>query len=73
MFTTKAIRHKWNERGRWRAGMSPDRDWSNRLGGGMLSRMATLPETIQKHVNAGRRHRYVGEVVYMFAFDVATR
>ena len=33
--------------------------------------MATTPETIQKHVVAGRRNRYVGEVVYMFAFDVA--
>jgi hypothetical protein len=27
--------------------------------------------TIQKSVFAGRRHRYIGEVVYMFAFDVA--
>src|SRR6188474_614464 len=33
--------------------------------------MVTTPETIQKHVVAGRRNRYVGEVVYMFAFDVA--
>ena len=33
--------------------------------------MAAGTETIQKHVNAGRRNRYVGEVVYMFAFDVA--
>ena len=32
--------------------------------------MATTPETIQKNIIA-RRHRYVGEVVYMFAFDVA--
>jgi hypothetical protein len=33
--------------------------------------MATAPETIQKNVIAARRNRYVGEVVYMFAFDVA--
>ena len=33
--------------------------------------MATTPETIQKNVVATRRNRYVGEVVYMFAFDVA--
>lgn len=33
--------------------------------------MATAPETIQKHVIAGRRSRYIGEVVYMYAFDVA--
>ena len=33
--------------------------------------MTAAPETIHKHVNAGRRNRYVGEVVYMFAFDVA--
>lgn len=33
--------------------------------------MTGAPETIQKHVVAGRRNRYVGEVVYMFAFDVA--
>ncbi len=33
--------------------------------------MATAPGTIQKNVVAARRNRYVGEVVYMFAFDVA--
>lgn len=33
--------------------------------------MAVAPETIHKNVIAGRRNRYVGEVVYMFAFDVA--
>jgi hypothetical protein len=33
--------------------------------------MATGAETIQKNVIAARRNRYVGEVVYMFAFDVA--
>ncbi len=33
--------------------------------------MAAVPGTIQKNVIAGRRNRYVGEVVYMFAFDVA--
>ena len=33
--------------------------------------MATAAETIQKNVIAARRNRYVGEVVYMFAFDVA--
>jgi len=33
--------------------------------------MATATETIQKNVIAARRNRYVGEVVYMFAFDVA--
>jgi len=33
--------------------------------------MATTPGTIQKNVVAARRNRYVGEVVYMFAFDVA--
>jgi len=33
--------------------------------------MATAQETIQKNVIAGRRNRYVGEAVYMFAFDVA--
>ena len=33
--------------------------------------MATAPGTIQKNVVATRRNRYVGEVVYMFAFDVA--
>src|SRR5215212_1148830 len=32
--------------------------------------MAVASETIQKNVVA-TRHRYVGEVVYMFAFDVA--
>src|SRR3954465_1223015 len=38
----------------------------------MLLRMALgNTETIQKHVVAGRRNRYVGEVVYMYAFDVA--
>jgi hypothetical protein len=33
--------------------------------------MAAAPETIQKNVIAARRNRYVGEVVYMYAFDVA--
>src|SRR5688572_20549394 len=33
--------------------------------------MATAPGTIHKNVVAARRNRYVGEVVYMFAFDVA--
>ena len=33
--------------------------------------MNATPETIQKTIVAGRRNRYVGEVVYMFAFDVA--
>ena len=33
--------------------------------------MATGAETIHKNIIAGRRNRYVGEVVYMFAFDVA--
>jgi len=33
--------------------------------------MANGTETIHKHVVAGRRNRYVGEVVYMYAFDVA--
>jgi hypothetical protein len=33
--------------------------------------MATAPETIHKNVVATRRNRYVGEVVYMYAFDVA--
>jgi hypothetical protein len=35
------------------------------------SHMAIAAETIQKHVVAARRQRYVGEVVYMYAFDVA--
>ena len=33
--------------------------------------MATAPETIQKNIIAARRGRYVGEVVYMYAFDLA--
>ena len=33
--------------------------------------MAVIQETIHKNVIAGRRDRYVGEVVYMYAFDVA--
>ena len=33
--------------------------------------MNATPETIPKTVAAPRRSRYVGEVVYMFAFDVA--
>ena len=33
--------------------------------------MNATPETIPKTVAAARRQRYVGEVVYMFAFDVA--
>lgn len=33
--------------------------------------MNAAAETIQKNVIATRRHRYVGEVVYMYAFDVA--
>jgi hypothetical protein len=33
--------------------------------------MTTAQETIHKNVIAGRRNRYVGEVVYMYAFDVA--
>lgn len=33
--------------------------------------MASAPETIQKNVVAARRNRYVGEVVYIYAFDVA--
>lgn len=36
-----------------------------------LPSMKAAPETIQKNVVAGRRNRYVGEVIYMFAFDVA--
>src|SRR5687767_15928684 len=37
----------------------------------LFSAMASVAETIQKNVVAGRRNRYVGEVVYMYAFDVA--
>jgi hypothetical protein len=33
--------------------------------------MAAGVETIQKNIVAARRNRYVGEVVYMYAFDVA--
>ena len=33
--------------------------------------MTTAAETFPKNTIAGRRNRYVGEVVYMFAFDVA--
>ncbi len=33
--------------------------------------MATAQETIHKNIIAGRRNRYVGEVVYLYAFDVA--
>ena len=33
--------------------------------------MKTTAETIQKNIIVTRRNRYVGEVVYMFAFDVA--
>ncbi len=33
--------------------------------------MGADTETVHKHVHAGNRNRYVGEVVYMFAFDVA--
>jgi hypothetical protein len=33
--------------------------------------MATATDTIQKSITAGRRNRYVGEVVYLFAYDVA--
>src|SRR5436190_16154305 len=33
--------------------------------------MTTMTETIQKSVIATRPQRYVGEVVYMYAFDVA--
>ena len=37
----------------------------------LLRAMASAAETIQKNVVASRRNRYVGEVVYMYAFDVA--
>jgi hypothetical protein len=33
--------------------------------------MKTAPETSPRNIIAARRNRYVGEVVYMFAFDVA--
>ncbi len=33
--------------------------------------MATATENTQKNIIAGRRNRYVGEVVYLFAYDVA--
>ena len=33
--------------------------------------MKAAAETIQKNIIAARRNRYVGEIVYMYAFDVA--
>lgn len=36
-----------------------------------LVAMAATSHAIQKDISTSRRHRYVGEVVYMFAFDVA--
>lgn len=33
--------------------------------------MAAISQAVQKDLLARRKHRYVGEVVYMFAFDVA--
>ena len=37
----------------------------------IFGRMNRTAETIQKNIIATRKNRYVGEVVYMYAFDVA--